>query len=215
MPTTDGSSNGRVPPAAAIRLSRSRAGAQADRGGERYVPIESLTVAVGRLRRGAAALKIENRELRAELAGLDRSASGRRGGDAPVHELARLAEIVLPAGVRAPGAARMVVAHCLSALVTQRILRDAELLVSELVTNSIDHGQLDNGDSVLLRIFLATESLRLEIENSGTAGVVAANRTGRESGQGGYGLDLVELLAARWGVSRNRSTSVWFEMARV
>jgi anti-sigma regulatory factor (Ser/Thr protein kinase) len=215
MPTIDGSSNGGVPPAAAVRVSRSRAGAQPARDAERAATIESLTVAVGRLRRGTAALKIENRELRAEIAGLERSASGRRSGDAPAYELTRLAEIVLPAGVRTPGAARMVVAHCLSGLVTQRILRDAELLVSELVTNSIDHGQLDDGDSVLLRVFLATDTLRLEIENSGTAGVVAPNRAGRESGQGGYGLDLVELLAARWGVSRNRSTSVWFEMARV
>jgi anti-sigma regulatory factor (Ser/Thr protein kinase) len=149
-----------------------------------------------------------------EIAGLERSAPSRRSGDAPVHELARLAEIVLPTDVRAPGAARMVVAHCLNGLVTQRILRDAELLASEVVTNSIDHGQLGDGDSVLLRVFLATDTLRVEIENSGTAGVVAANRAGRESGQGGYGLDLVELLAARWGVSRNRSTSVWFELTR-
>jgi hypothetical protein len=61
----------------------------------------------------------------------------------------------------------------------------------------------------------ATDSSSNEIQNPGTAGVVAASRAGRESGQGGFGLDLVDLLAARWGVMRNPDTSVWCEMARV
>jgi hypothetical protein len=58
----------------------------------------------------------------------------------------------------------------------------------------------------------ATDSSSNESQNPGTAGIVAASRAGRESGQGGFGL---HLLAARWGVMRNRDTSVWFEMARV
>ena len=196
MATTDSSSHGEVP-------STAWAGT-----------IEGLTMAVGKLRRGAAALKAENRELRAEIAALERKASGRRGGDAPMNELAALAEIALPAGPRAPGAARMIVDHCLSGLVTQRILRNAELRVSELVTNSLDHGELGAGDSVLIRIYLATDTLRLEIENPGTAGVVALGPPIRGSRPGGFGLDLVNLLAANWGVSRDRDTSVWFEMAR-
>jgi anti-sigma regulatory factor (Ser/Thr protein kinase) len=196
MPATDSSSNG---------------GAPSSRTGERAATIESLTVAVGQLRRGAEALKVENRELRAEIAGLERAETRRRSGDAPI---TRLAEIALPPGLRAPGAARCVVDHCLSGLVTRRVLRDAELLVTELVTNSVDHGELGDDDSVLVSIYLATDRLRLEIQNPGTAGVVVPNRAGRESGQGGYGLDLVNLLATRWGVMRNRDTSVWFEMAR-
>jgi anti-sigma regulatory factor (Ser/Thr protein kinase) len=199
MPATDSSSNG---------------GAPSSRTGERAATIESLTVAVGQLRRGAEALKVENRELRAEIAGLERAETRRRSGDAPIRDLTRLAEIGLPPGLRAPGAARCVVDHCLSGLVTRRVLRDAELLVTELVTNSVDHGELGDDDSVLVSIYLATDRLRLEIQNPGTAGVVVPNRAGRESGQGGYGLDLVNLLAARWGVMRNRDTSVWFEMAR-
>ena len=199
MPATDSSSNG---------------GAPSTRAGEREATIESLTVAVGQLRRGVSALKVENRELRAEIAGLERAETRRRSGDAPIRELTRLAEIALPPGPRAPGAARCVVDHCLSGLVTRRVLRDAELLVSELVTNSIDHGELGEDDGVLVSIYLATDRLLLAIQNPGTAGVVAANRVGRESGEGGYGLDLVNLLAARWGVMRNRDTSVWFELER-
>jgi anti-sigma regulatory factor (Ser/Thr protein kinase) len=201
MPATDSSSNGR-PPSAPARPD--------DPDGT----IERLTVDVGKLRRGAAALKAENRELRAEIAGLERESAGRGRGDVPIRELTRLAEIALPPCPRAPGAARVVVDHCLRGLVTQRVLHDAELLVSELVTNSLDHGELGAGDSVLVSIYLATDRLRLEIQNPGVAGVVAASREGRESGQGGFGLDLVDLLASRWGVIRNTNTSVWFEMAR-
>ena len=135
-------------------------------------------------------------------------------GDAPVRELARLAEIVLAPGQRAPGEARRAVDLCLSGLVTQQVVDDARLLVSELVTNSLDHGELGEGDSVVISVYLATDRLRFEIQNSGTAGVVAASPAERESGQGGFGLDLVDILAARWGVTRNRDTSVWFEMAR-
>lgn len=144
--------------------------------------------------------------------GVDHTA-GRRRGDVPFRELTRLAEIALPPGPRAPGAARVVVDHCPSGLVTQRVLHDAELLVSELVTNSLDHGELGAGDSVLVSVYLATDGLRLEIQNPRVAGV-AASREGREPGQGGFGLDLVDLLASRWGVIRNTNTSVWFEMAR-
>jgi len=201
MPATDSGSNGAAPSTLAARP------------GDPDRTIERLTVAVGKLRRGAAALKAENRELRAEIAGLEHEAAGRRS-DVPIRDHTRLAEIALPPGPRAPGAARVVVDHCLRGLVTQRVLHDAELLVSELVTNSVDHGELGAGDSVLVTIYLATDGLRLEIQNPGVAGVVAASREGRESGQGGFGLDLVDLLASRWGVIRNANTSVWLEMAR-
>lgn len=75
MPATDSSSNGGAPSTRAV-------------DGGREATIEGLTVAVGQLRRGVAALKAENRELRAEIARLEREATGRRDGDTPVRELA-------------------------------------------------------------------------------------------------------------------------------
>jgi hypothetical protein len=45
-------------------------------------------------------------------------------------------------------------------------------------------------------VFLADETLRLEIENQGVAGVIGSKRP-TESPAGGYGLELVD-LAARW-----------------
>jgi anti-sigma regulatory factor (Ser/Thr protein kinase) len=108
----------------------------------------------------------------------------------------------------------MIIAHCLGGLVSQRTLPDVQLLVSELVANGVQHGELRDGDMVLVRVYLAAETLRLEIENPGTAGVVASSPPGRGHDRDGYGLDLVDRLAARWGVSRADSTNVWFEMGR-
>jgi anti-sigma regulatory factor (Ser/Thr protein kinase) len=169
--------------------------------------MEGLTVALGRLRQGAAALKAENHQLRAEIVQLRDS----DGVSRP--EFGRLAEIAVPTGSGAPGAARQVVAHCLSRLVTPRILEQTQLLISELVTNSLRHADLRGDDSVLVRIYLHAESLRIEIENPGAAGVVALQRPDLVAGRG-FGLQLLELVAARWGVRRGQSTTVWFDMAR-
>lgn len=174
---------------------------------------DGVAAILGNLRRGAAALKAENHQLRAEIAGLRLEASNETNGDAPSPALGKLAEIALPSGSGAPGAARMIVTHCLSGLVTHRILRDAELLVSELVTNSVVHGQLSADETVLVSIYVAADALRFEIDNPGTAGVVAL-APGHEARHGGFGLKLVDLLAARWGVSRRASTNVWFELSR-
>ena len=125
----------------------------------------------------------------------------------------RLAEIAVPTGSRAPGAARQAVAHCISRLVTPRILDDTQLLVSELVTNSLRHGDLGGGDSVLVRVYLQAECLRVEIENPGAAGIVALHRPDPEADRG-FGLQLLERVAARWGVRRGQTTTVWFDMAR-
>ena len=138
----------------------------------------------------------------------------RRSDNAPVHPFGRLAEIALPTGSNAPGAARMVVAHCLTGLVSRQILLDAQLLVSEIVTNSVRHGELADGDSVLVRVFLAAESVRFEVVNRGTAGVVTARQPDQRPRGGGFGLELVNLLTASWGVRRNGGTNVWFEMGR-
>jgi anti-sigma regulatory factor (Ser/Thr protein kinase) len=138
---------------------------------------------------------------------------GQHSGVVSLPEFGRLAEIAVPAGSSAPGAARQVVAHCLARLVASRIVDETQLLASELVTNSVCHGDLDERDSVLVRIYLAAESLRVEIENPGAAGVVALNRPDLQAGRG-FGLQLLELVATRWGVARGQSTTVWFEMAR-
>jgi hypothetical protein len=66
--------------------------------------IEGLTVALCRLHRGAAALKAENDQLRAEVGGLRTAARGRHSGVASLPEFGQLAEIAVPTDLRGPGA---------------------------------------------------------------------------------------------------------------
>jgi anti-sigma regulatory factor (Ser/Thr protein kinase) len=211
MPATDRNPNGGAP---RVGVAHSGPGDAAAPDLRRDAAIEGLTLAVSRLRRGAAALKAENHELRAEIAGLQLAAPSHRSVDSPVRRIGRIAEVTLPADSGAAGAARMVTAHCLTGLVSERILPDVQLMVSELVTNSVEHGELGDGDAVLVRIYLAAETVRLEIENPGTAGVVASRPPDRTSPEDGFGLHVVDHLSARWGVVRAGSTNVWFETGR-
>lgn len=83
---------------------------------------------------------------------------------------------------------------------------DAQLLLSELVTNSVTHG---GGDSVIVLVDDDVPGkLRCEVIDDGR-GFVPRARENRDIG--GWGLDLVEQIASSWGV-REGSTHVWFEL---
>jgi hypothetical protein len=53
--------------------------------------------------------------------------------------------------------------------------------------------------------------VRLEVENPGSTGMIAAHEPDVERG-GGFGLRPVEALAHAWGVSREGRTRVWVEL---
>lgn len=82
---------------------------------------------------------------------------------------------------------------------------DADLLVTELVTNAVRHGA---GDSVRV-IFDALPAGGLHCgvldDGDGFAGLIAPGA------EGGFGLFLVDHLSVTWGVHEG-STHVWFEL---
>lgn len=156
-----------------------------------------------RVRTGVAALREENRLLRAELARLQRDS---RLGD---HN-----QVALFADTKAPGAARTFLEMCAGELLPDRLLSDARLVVTELVTNSLVHGCLDGRDAVVVRIRIDADSLRLEVVNPGVAGEIVETNGGSPDRGRGYGLALVTRLSTAWGVLRSEDTRVWVEMAR-
>jgi anti-sigma regulatory factor (Ser/Thr protein kinase) len=82
----------------------------------------------------------------------------------------------------------------------------ARLLVSELVTNSVQHGE---GDTVTVLIDSGRpDVLRCEVIDGGR-GFVPVARADRPAG--GWGLSLVEQLSCGWGV-REGPTQVWFDL---
>jgi anti-sigma regulatory factor (Ser/Thr protein kinase) len=85
------------------------------------------------------------------------------------------------------------------------------LLVTELVANSVRHA---NADAVTLRAVVGPSAVRIEVTDSGPG--FDPSRTGSpRDDHTGWGLFLVERLAARWGVAKTgQATRVWFELPR-
>ncbi|MFJ8437371.1 SpoIIE family protein phosphatase [Kitasatospora griseola] len=83
----------------------------------------------------------------------------------------------------------------------------SELLVSELVTNALRHGR----GEIRLRL-LRDRTLVCEVWDDAYA--QPRQRRAQETDEGGRGLQLVSLLAERWGSRRTpKGKIVWFELA--
>jgi serine/threonine-protein kinase RsbW len=75
-------------------------------------------------------------------------------------------------------------------------LMQAELLVSELVTNAVVHAR----SPVWLSVSAGGGAARIEVEDYGGGRVARPQRGDLRGGTGGYGLWLVDSLADSWGV---------------
>jgi serine/threonine-protein kinase RsbW len=114
--------------------------------------------------------------------------------------------------VRAPSDARRAVREALRGAVSPRTLGDAELLVSELTTNSIRHA--DDGE-LSMEAAVRRDKVRVRVCDAGE-GFEARRRPGKADLEeaGGYGLVLLDRLADDWGVLRGDRFCVWFELER-
>ncbi|MET8571259.1 ATP-binding protein [Streptomyces sp. NPDC004783] len=91
---------------------------------------------------------------------------------------------------------------------------DCVLLISELVTNAIVHGESDEPWVVHLEWFREGTSLRVEVHNAGLPANVRLRHPDPDDVHG-RGLPLVDSVADSWhsGPSRFGGTMVSFEMA--
>jgi serine/threonine-protein kinase RsbW len=110
---------------------------------------------------------------------------------------------------RAPSVARRAVEQAATD-VDAGVLRDAQLLVSEVVTNSIKHSGSD--EPIRLRVWTQPTGLKVEVADGGF-GFEPGPLTHAGDGEGGRGLLILETLADRWGTSRDARTRVWFELS--
>jgi anti-sigma regulatory factor (Ser/Thr protein kinase) len=99
-------------------------------------------------------------------------------------------------------ARELVRAHAAGLRPQQR--EDAALMVSELVTNALQHGI----GTISLRIDSGPAGLRVEVSDGGN---VAVSPTPSPGAHGGWGLRIVEEVADEWGVLEG-STRVWFRL---
>jgi serine/threonine-protein kinase RsbW len=123
-------------------------------------------------------------------------------------------EVTLAAARDAPAAARAAVSAWMAGHVSETMLADAQLLVAELVANSVRHADAPADAGVSVRAHVRADVLCLEVEDRGSTGSIARRAPDLQHG-GGFGLNLVEMLSAQWGVNVNRDagTRVWAELA--
>ena len=107
--------------------------------------------------------------------------------------------------------ARAVVNDELGPAVPDKVLEDATLLVSELVTNAVRHAPKTGTPEVELRLKLDPERVRVAVSDPG-AGFAAVPRLPTASESSGWGLYLVDRIADRWGVISKGRSEVWFEI---
>lgn len=88
-----------------------------------------------------------------------------------------------------------------------------QLLVTELVTNSLRHAEFGAEDAIDIRIETEDERIRVSVCDPGGHSEPKLIEQDLES-TGGRGLFLVDAMADAWGVHRNSRTCVWFEVAR-
>ncbi|MGH2894538.1 MAG: ATP-binding protein [Solirubrobacteraceae bacterium] len=118
----------------------------------------------------------------------------------------------IPGGAGAPGRARRLTSHHLMH-VDRTIASDAELIVSELVTNSVRHAGVESDRMVTLGLLLLDEHLRITVTDPG-CDFEPRLLTENADGLGGHGLRLVAQLSASWGVGRDAvgATQVWCDL---
>ena len=120
----------------------------------------------------------------------------------------RLGQAAVPCDPGAPAAARALMSRWLRGLGDAELRDNSRLLVSELVSNSVRHAGRPAGATVLVEAFAIDGHVRIEVSDRGSGAVER-----READEdGGFGLQLVESIATRWGVSHARGTLVWFEL---
>jgi anti-sigma regulatory factor (Ser/Thr protein kinase) len=93
-----------------------------------------------------------------------------------------------------------------------RRVEDLRLLTSEVVTNALRHSGVGADGSLLIAIDVERHRVRVGVTDDGPGFDPDSLRSPTPDQVGGWGLFLVEQLADSWGVIRDGSTSVWFEL---
>jgi anti-sigma regulatory factor (Ser/Thr protein kinase) len=119
-------------------------------------------------------------------------------------------ELTLPAEPESVAEARTRVCDALEPYLANGESETLKLLVSEVVTNAVKHG--DSTHPVQLHAHWNAE-VRIEVCDHGE-GFTPAPRNGALDEPGGFGLYLVGQLADRWGVETDDGTTVWFVLRR-
>jgi anti-sigma regulatory factor (Ser/Thr protein kinase) len=139
---------------------------------------------------------------------------GRRSGSGETRRVAtasRVAvhvplDLVLPCSVQAPGLARQALRTWLAAIaLSDELVEDASLVVSEIVTNAVVHA------CSAPRLFVTVADGRLRVEVHDTSRALPVLRA-PSAAAGGQGLHIVARVAHACGCSTSTGKVVWIEL---
>jgi anti-sigma regulatory factor (Ser/Thr protein kinase) len=116
----------------------------------------------------------------------------------------------LPAKPVAPSIARGTL-DPLQARLSEDTYYVVQLLVTELITNSLRHAEFGASDAIDIRIDVDESRTHVSVCDPGGEKVPRLLEQDLES-TGGRGLFLVDAMADQWGIRTNDRTCVWFEV---
>lgn len=87
------------------------------------------------------------------------------------------------------------------------------LVASELVTNAVLHSGCASDHRLKVRATLQRDRLLISVHDPGISGASVQPRRPEHSALGGWGLQIAEQLAERWGSERPDGYRVWAELA--
>lgn len=122
----------------------------------------------------------------------------------------KVIEAVVPAVPKSVRVAREL-AEEVRELLPAETIDNLKLLISEVVTNSIKHAGLALDENVQVKITVGGNIVRTEVTDSG-GGFIHSSRLPEDLGPSGWGLEVVDRLSSRWGVTSEPQTKVWFEI---
>ncbi|MFB7174555.1 ATP-binding protein [Streptomyces sp. NPDC056254] len=110
----------------------------------------------------------------------------------------------------APARARHDVALCLRTWGLDALVDDAQLIVSELVTNAAKHTRTRR---IGVSVTRHPDHVRIVVTDTSRTLPAPATHTPEEEAESGRGLQLVDQLTTRWGSKRFRTgKQVWAEL---
>ena len=122
-------------------------------------------------------------------------------------------EIRVTGGPKAPSLMRSRVHSELSGDLPEQQLAELHLLTSEVVTNSVRHGRVGCDGWVSSNVSVTGDRVRVEVRDSAPIRGLPQRREPDYEDGGGFGLFLLDEVAARWGVEQESGLCVWFELA--
>jgi anti-sigma regulatory factor (Ser/Thr protein kinase) len=132
-----------------------------------------------------------------------------QGPARPVSNGAKALRLALISNEDAPGHARAAFAP-LRGHADEDVLERAQLLTSELVTNSVQHA---GGAEVRVDIWPTDGSLAVVVTDDGSGFTPVAQPTTIAGSDGGFGLPLVDTISEAWGSGYDGEAWVWFEVS--